>query len=212
MQYRTILWFTAVETSGDKLCKYKVDRFIRIDDFSKLCASFQLPYSIVRTLSRKSAVSRPVWGPKIRFLLRVCWCGAPSLTRGRVCGLQLVLALARAIILRPESRGTRDHILMSQIRDFPQPGGPGPRIYIPQEQGDPVIPPGTGFPFRYLQLAVLRWRYSNPPPHGLELLDCFMHYTEYGCLATKQRWALILCSLYGICSPVTRPDRGDERK
>jgi hypothetical protein len=26
-----------------------------------------------------------------------------------------------------------------------QPGGPGPRIYIPQEQGCPVIPPGTGF-------------------------------------------------------------------
>jgi hypothetical protein len=27
---------------------------------------------------------------------------------------------------------------------LPQPGGPGPRIYIPQEQGGPVIPPGTG--------------------------------------------------------------------
>jgi hypothetical protein len=22
---------------------------------------------------------------------------------------------------------------------------PGPRVYIPQEEGDPVIPPGTGF-------------------------------------------------------------------
>jgi hypothetical protein len=28
-----------------------------------------------------------------------------------------------------------------------RPEGPGPRIYIPQEQGDPVIPPGTRFPF-----------------------------------------------------------------
>jgi hypothetical protein len=28
-----------------------------------------------------------------------------------------------------------------------QPGGPGFRIYIPQEQGGPVIPPGTGFLF-----------------------------------------------------------------
>jgi hypothetical protein len=28
-----------------------------------------------------------------------------------------------------------------------QTGGPGPRIYIPQEQGSLVIPPGTGFPF-----------------------------------------------------------------
>jgi hypothetical protein len=49
----------------------------------------------------------------------------------------------------------------------PQPGGPGPVIYVPQWQGGPVIPPDTGFPFRrLLRLAVLRWRYSNPPPHG----------------------------------------------
>jgi hypothetical protein len=47
-----------------------------------------------------------------------------------------------------------------------QPGGPGPHIYsdIPQEQGDPVIPPGTGFPSsRLLRPTGLRWRYSNPP-------------------------------------------------
>jgi hypothetical protein len=31
--------------------------------------------------------------------LRVCWCGALSLTRRRVCSLQLLLALASAIIL-----------------------------------------------------------------------------------------------------------------
>jgi hypothetical protein len=28
---------------------------------------------------------------------------------------------------------------------LPQPGGPGPRIYILQEQGGPVIPPGTAW-------------------------------------------------------------------
>jgi hypothetical protein len=52
---------------------------------------------------------------------------------------------------------------------LPQPGGLGSRIYIPQEQGGPVIPPGTtGFLFRrLLRLARLRWRYLNPPPHGL---------------------------------------------
>jgi hypothetical protein len=50
--------------------------------------------------------------------LRVCWCGALSLTRGRVCSLQLLLALASAVILGSESRGTRDHILLSQIRHF----------------------------------------------------------------------------------------------
>jgi hypothetical protein len=31
--------------------------------------------------------------------------------------------------------------------ETPQRGGPCPRTYIPQEQGGPVIPPGTGFPF-----------------------------------------------------------------
>jgi hypothetical protein len=72
--------------------------------------------------------------------LRVCWCGAFSLTRGRVCRLQLLLALASAVILGSESRGTRDHILLSEIRDFPFR--------------------------RLLPLAGLRWRYSTPPPHG----------------------------------------------
>jgi hypothetical protein len=47
-----------------------------------------------------------------------------------------------------------------------QPGGPGLRLYIPQDQGGQVIPPGTGFPLcRLLRLAGLRWRYSSPPPH-----------------------------------------------
>jgi hypothetical protein len=40
-----------------------------------------------------------------------------SLTRGWVCHLQLLLILASAIIPRSESRGTHDHILLSQIRD-----------------------------------------------------------------------------------------------
>jgi hypothetical protein len=86
-----------------------------------------------------------------------------SLTRGRVYRLQLLLVLASAVILGSESRGTRVHILLSDSR-LPQPGGPGPRIYIPQEQGSSVIPPGTGFLFRrLLRLVGPRWRYSNPP-------------------------------------------------
>jgi hypothetical protein len=40
----------------------------------------------------------PIWGLNdyifIVRQLRVCWCGAPSLTIGRVCHLQLLLALA----------------------------------------------------------------------------------------------------------------------
>jgi hypothetical protein len=68
----------------------------------------------------------------------------------------------------PSPEGTHDHILLSQVRDFPKTGGRGPRIYISQEQGDLVIAPGTGFPFhRLLRLARLRWRYSTPSPHGI---------------------------------------------
>jgi hypothetical protein len=63
--------------------------------------------------------------------------------RGWVCRLKLLLVLASAVILRPESRGTHDHILLSQIRDS-STWRAGPRIYISQEQGDPVIPQAEG--------------------------------------------------------------------
>jgi hypothetical protein len=76
--------------------------------------------------------------------LWVCVCGALSPTRGRVCRLQLLLALASAVIYGSDSRGTRDRILLSQIRDFPFR--------------------------RLLRLAGLRWRYSTPPPHGSNVL------------------------------------------
>jgi hypothetical protein len=40
-----------------------------------------------------------------------------SLTRGWICCLQLLLVLTNAVILRSESRGTHDQILLSPIRD-----------------------------------------------------------------------------------------------
>jgi hypothetical protein len=42
-----------------------------------------------------------------------------TLKRTRVYRLQLLLALTSAVILGSESRGTSDHILLSQIRDLP---------------------------------------------------------------------------------------------
>jgi hypothetical protein len=61
-------------------------------------------------------------------------------------------------------RDSSPHFTVSHSR-LPQRGEPGPRIYIPQEQCGPVIPPSTGFPFLHLLwLAGLRWRYSIPPP------------------------------------------------
>jgi hypothetical protein len=89
----------------------------------------------------------PIWGLWPDFFitvrqLRVCWFGALSLTRGRVCRLRFLLVLASAVIFGSQSLGTRDHILLSQIRNFP---------------------------FRRLvRLARLRRRYSTPPPHGID--------------------------------------------
>jgi hypothetical protein len=71
-------------------------------------------------------------------------------------------ALPEQPLLGPSPRELMT-IFCSHLR-LPQLGGPGPHIYIPQEQGGPVIPPVTGFPSRsLLRLAGLRWRYSNPP-------------------------------------------------
>jgi hypothetical protein len=73
-------------------------------------------------------------------------------------------AICSVITQWSESLRTRNHTLLPHLR-LPQPGGPGPRIYNPQEQGAPVIPPGIGFPLRrLLRLAGLRWRYYNPLP------------------------------------------------
>jgi hypothetical protein len=93
-------------------------------------------------------------------------CVTTCLTRGWACRLQLLLAPSIAVILRSKW----PHFTVSDWR-FPQPGGPGPRIYIPQEENGPVIPPVTGFSFcRHLQLARLRWKYSTPPSRGTLLL------------------------------------------
>jgi hypothetical protein len=93
-----------------------------------------------------------------------------SLTRRWVCRLQLLLALVSADILMSESRGSHDHILLSQIRDSPNLES---QVYVfisPRDKGGPVISPGTGFAFcRLLRLAGLLWKYSTPPPHGVTI-------------------------------------------
>jgi hypothetical protein len=65
------------------------------------------------------------------------------LRREWVCRLQWLLVFASEVIPGSESRGTRDHILLSQIRDFPNLEGQVPLFIIPQEQGGPVVPPVT---------------------------------------------------------------------
>jgi hypothetical protein len=78
---------------------------------------------------------------------------------GRPPWLEDESAICSVITQWSESLRTHNHTLLSHLR-LPQPGGPGSHIYIPQEQGSPVIPVGTGFPLRrLLRLAGLWWRY-----------------------------------------------------
>jgi hypothetical protein len=68
------------------------------------------------------------------------------------------------------------------------------RIYVPQEQGHPVIPQSTGIPFRcLLRLAGLRWRYSNPPSQGVELVCSVLFCSVLFCSILFS--SLLFCSL-----------------
>jgi hypothetical protein len=76
--------------------------------------------------------------------LCVCWCGAPFLTRGRVCRLQLLLALASAVILGSESGENLDQILLSQIRGVPNLEGQVPVFISPRNSVTQLYPEAPG--------------------------------------------------------------------
>jgi hypothetical protein len=63
----------------------------------------------------------------------------------------------------------KNHFLQTKVVSFaanPSTWKTSLYTYVPQWKGDPIIPPGTAFPFlRLLRLAGLQWRYSNQPPH-----------------------------------------------
>jgi hypothetical protein len=64
--------------------------------------------------------------------------------RGWVSHLQLLLALASAVILRSESCGTHDHISLSQIRDFPNLEGQVPVFISPRNRVAQLYPQALG--------------------------------------------------------------------
>jgi hypothetical protein len=106
-------------------------------------------------------------GPKTRFLLLSDSYGFVDVRE--MMGLSFTTADGLRQHNHSRVRVLRDswpHFTASDSR-LPQPGESGPRIYIALEEGDPVITPGTWFPFRrLLRFSGLRWRNSNPPPRG----------------------------------------------
>jgi hypothetical protein len=97
------------------------------------------------------------------------FCEAPSLTRGQVCLLYMLLALACTVFLWSKSPGTHNHILLSQIWDFPF--------------------------CHLLRLAGSRWRYSTPPPHRYDScsINCLQDYSSAW---TTQKTATIVVQAY----------------
>jgi hypothetical protein len=105
--------------------------------------------------------------------LRVCWCKALSLTRGLVCRLQLLLALASTAILGFRVLwDSRPHF--TQIRDF--------------------------FFRRLLLLAGLFWRYSTPPPHAI--LTKFYQWLSLYSRQSICCWVLIRLGEHVLIKPL----------
>jgi hypothetical protein len=85
---------------------------------------------------------RPIFSLKCPFGCCECYYFvAPSLTRGRVCNLMLLLVLASAV-----PRDSRPYFIVP-ILETPPTWSAGPCTYIPQEKGGPDILLGTEFPF-----------------------------------------------------------------
>jgi hypothetical protein len=113
----------------------------------KLCRSLvstadverELLYDWRFTANQFNLETSPLRLTTSNFTFQLNTCGSSpyvtsSLTRGWVCLLQLLLVLANAVILRSESRGTHDHILLSQIRDSPNLEGQIPVFISPRDR------------------------------------------------------------------------------
>jgi hypothetical protein len=137
MQYlKTILFTLLWNMSNTDYCPLLSKRATEINvKLSNSPISKEFTQSYITTDSQSAS---PSWGVRrpsgtrdqFFFLLeiffrqlRVCYFVTPSLTRGRVCNLLLLLVLASAAPIGSESWGTRDHILLPQFLRLPQPGG-----------------------------------------------------------------------------------------
>jgi hypothetical protein len=94
------------------------------DAMKQILTQSQLLYNCRFTASQFVLATSPLRLMMSNFIFQLNTCrNSPyvtsSLMRGWVGHLQLLLVLANAVILRSESHGTHDHILLSQIRDSP---------------------------------------------------------------------------------------------
>jgi hypothetical protein len=79
-------------------------------------------------------------------------------------------SLPFTIVAGPRQR-SHSWVRVPQDSRLPQPGGPSPRIYIPQEQGCPVIPPGSHGSTSPPRMTSRRTDYRSPS-QTVPLLFC----------------------------------------
>jgi hypothetical protein len=123
---------------------------------------------------------KPHLGPKKRYLLLSDSCGFVDV--GRSLCLSFTIAAGPRQRSHSRVRVVRDSWPHFTVSDsgLPQPGGPCPRIYIPQEQRGPITPLDTWCSLRrLLLLAGLRWWYSNPPPRRQRSLSLSLSLSIY---------------------------------
>jgi hypothetical protein len=137
--------------------------------------SFKVKVMLQQTASRPVCPGvKPHLGTKTRVLLLSDSCGFMmwGILSDERAGLSFIIAAGSRQRSNSQVRIPRDSWPNFTVADsrLRQPWEPGHRIYIPQEQGVPVIPPGTGFHFRrLLRLAGLRslssYRRRLSPPY-----------------------------------------------
>jgi hypothetical protein len=100
--------------------------------------------------SISSSWRQALWDPRPVIFPQRNSCGyspyvrvTSSLTRGWVCRLQLLLAIASAVILRFESSGIHDQFLLSQIR-LPNLEGQVPVLMSPRKMVGQLYPQALG--------------------------------------------------------------------
>jgi hypothetical protein len=128
--------------------------------------------------------------------LRSSFCGAPSLTWGRVCLLYVLLVLASAVFLGSESLETRGHILLSRFETFPfvasydsqgHGGGIRPRLHAGYTWAS-----NLGISLTYIVAARTTHHRKQMPRLGPTCL----HYFSYCCVTSPPTRERALSSLH----------------
>jgi hypothetical protein len=121
------------------------------------------------------------------------------LSAGRTLWREDGSAVCSAFTQWSGSHRARNHNLLSHLR-LPQPGRPGFRIYIPQEQGGPVVLPGTVWFSQWQNssyLLIVR-TIRNTQIHSVRRKGNLIYYTVW-----YIRWSIVLTRLSRSCSRPT---------